>query len=230
MQVIGCDGEKSLINEGCATFPAAVMLLCSNHAKQNIKEKLKDLVGDIELRKTVYTSIFGNEFTVGLVYSDSLKEFDLRLEHLCKKWEVNLKLQYFQVHKADQFQYHIIKCVVQHSGIVDTRDLFTTNATECINSLLKSWKKKKQDPYNFAVSYENIIGNQESNILRAFLGLESTSEAREEFTNYSMDFSDYAAKSMSEKQELRKKVANVVENRKRYDEVLKFLEKVLSRK
>ena len=93
MQVIGCDGEKSLINAGCATFPAAVMFLCSNHTKQNIKEKLKDLVGDIELRKTVYTSIFGNEFTVGLVYSDSLKEFDLRLEHLCKKWEVNLKLQ-----------------------------------------------------------------------------------------------------------------------------------------
>ena len=80
LQVIDCDGEKSLINAGCATFPAAVMLLCSNHAKQNIKEKLKDLVGDIELRKTVYTSIFGNEFTVGLVYSDSFKEFDLRLE------------------------------------------------------------------------------------------------------------------------------------------------------
>ena len=139
LQVIGCDGEKSLINAGCTTFPAAVMLLCSNHAKQNIKEKLKDLVGDIELRKTVYTSIFGNEFTVGLVDSDSFKEFDLRLEHLCKKWEVNPRLQsfcqYFQVHKADQFRYHIIKCVVQHTGIVDTIDLFTTNATECINSL-----------------------------------------------------------------------------------------------
>ena len=203
LQVIGCDGEKSLINAYCASFPAAVMLLCSNHAKQNIKEKLKDLVGDIELRKTVYKSIFGKEFTVGLVYSDSFKEFDLRLEHLCKKWEVNPKLQsfcqYFQVHKADQFRYHIIKCVVQHTGIVDTIDLLTTNTTECINSLLKSWEKKKQDPYNFAVSYENIIENQESNILLAFVGLERTFKVREEFKNYSMDFNDYAAKSMSEK-------------------------------
>ena len=92
MQVIGCDGEKFLINAGCAKFPAAVLLLHSNHAKQNIKVKLKDLVGNIELRKTVYTSIFGNEFTVGLVYSDSLKEFDLKLKHLCKKREVNQKL------------------------------------------------------------------------------------------------------------------------------------------
>ena len=36
-----------------------------------------------------------------------------------------------------------------------------------------------------------------------------------------MDFNDYAAKCMSEKQEFRKKVANIVVNRKRYDEVSK---------
>ena len=57
-------------------------------------------------------------------------------------------------------------------------------------------ERKKQDPYNFAVSYENIIEYQESNIFRMFLGLESTFEVREEFSNYSMDFNDYAAKSM----------------------------------
>ena len=146
LQVTGCDGGISLINAGCARFPAAVMFLCSNHVKQNIKERLKDLVGDIKLRKTVCTSIFGNESTVCLVYSDSLKEFDLRLGYLCKKWEVNPKFQsfcqYFQAHKADQFRYHIIKCVVQHTGIVDTIDLFTTNAAEYVNSLLKSWGKK----------------------------------------------------------------------------------------
>ena len=86
---------KSLINTGCATFPAAVMLLRSNHAKQNIKESLKDLVGNIELRKTEYTLIFGNEFKIALVYSDNLKVFDLRLQHLSKRWEVNPKLQSF---------------------------------------------------------------------------------------------------------------------------------------
>ena len=75
----------ALTEERCATFPVAIMLLRSDHAKQNIKEKLKNLIGNIELRKTVYTSIFGNEFTIALVYSDSLKVFDLRFEHLCKK-------------------------------------------------------------------------------------------------------------------------------------------------
>ena len=37
-----------------------------------------------------------------------------------------------------------------------------------------------------------------------------------------MDFNDYAAKSMSEKQELRKKDANIVVDSKRYDKVLRF--------
>ena len=82
---------------------------------------------------------------------------------------MNAKLQsfcqYFKVHKADQFQYHVIKYVVQHTGIVDKIYLFTTNVAEYINSLLKSWEKKKQDPYIFAVSYENIIENQERNFI-----------------------------------------------------------------
>ena len=62
-------------------------------------------------------------------------------------------------------------------------------------------EKEKARSLHFCctVLYENIIENQESNILHAFLGLESTFEVKEEFSNYSMDFNDYAAKSMSEK-------------------------------
>ena len=88
----------------------------------------------------MYTSIFGNEVTVGLVYSGSLKEFKTwtSTQKLEVKPELQSFCQYFQVHKIDQFQYHIMKCVVQHTGVVDTIDLFTTNATECIGSLLKS--------------------------------------------------------------------------------------------
>ena len=91
--------------------------------------------------------------------------------------KLQLFCQYFQLQKADH-RYHIIKCIVQHTGIVDTIDIFTTNATESIESLLKSWGKKMQDPYNFAASYENITENQESNILPAFLGLVRTFEER----------------------------------------------------
>ena len=144
IQVIGCDSEKSIINASCSTFPAAILLLCANHAKQNIKEKLRDLVSDTDLRKTVFTCLFGNESTVGLVYSNSPDEFDVRFQMLCKKLgkipKLQNFLQYFQVHKADIFRYHLIKGIVDHSGIVDIQDLFTTNSTESINPVLKSWE------------------------------------------------------------------------------------------
>lgn len=55
-------GETYLINAVCKIFRVDAFLLCSNHAIQSIKKKLKDLVGDIELRKTVHKSIFENEF------------------------------------------------------------------------------------------------------------------------------------------------------------------------
>ena len=87
---------------------------------------------------------------------------------------------------------------------------------------VKIMGKENQDLYNFAVSYENIIKTQGSNIVREFLGLESIFEMRKKFKNYSKDLNDYAAKTVSDKQELRKKFANVIVDRKRFDEVLKL--------
>ena len=43
-------------------------------------------------------------------------------------------LSIVKVHKADQLRYHVIKCVAQHTEIVDKIHLFTTNVAECINS------------------------------------------------------------------------------------------------
>ena len=71
IQVIGCDSEISIINASCSTFPAPILLLYGNHGKQNIKDKLRDLVSDADLTETVFTSLFGSKFTVELVYSNS---------------------------------------------------------------------------------------------------------------------------------------------------------------
>ena len=54
---------------------------------------------------------------------------------------------------------------------------------------------------------------------------------RKKFKNYSKDLNDYAAKTVSDKQELRKKLGDIIVDRKRFDEVLKLqTEKMLSRK
>ena len=88
---------------------------------------------------------------------------------ICEKWDKNPELQifpqYFQVHKADIFRYHLIQGVVDHSGLVDIQDLFTTNSTESINLVLNSWVNSKNDPDSFTNSYEKLLNNQNSNIL-----------------------------------------------------------------
>ena len=64
----------------------------------------------------------------------------------------------------------------------------------------------KEEARSFVLSNENIIKTQESNILGAFLGLESISEMTKEFKNYYVNLNDYSAKTMSDKQELIKKI------------------------
>ena len=142
---------------------------------------------------------------------------------LCEKLYKNLKSQkfsqYFQVHKADIFRYHLIKGVVGHSGIVDIQDLFTT---ESINSVLKSWENSKNKPYSFTNSYERLLDNQNKNILGAFWGLESHFVVREEFESHCMEFTVFSQLTCDEKEKLKNKLCTVIVDKKRYEQVIHF--------
>ena len=59
LKVLGSDGERSIINQICNAFPAAMLLICIKHVKDNIKTKfpqnsnaktLKDLKGKFWLQ------------------------------------------------------------------------------------------------------------------------------------------------------------------------------------
>ena len=61
--------------------------------------------------------------------------------------------------------------------------------------------------------------------------METIFEMRKEFKHYPEDLNGYAAKTVSDKQELRKKLRDITVDRKRFDEVLKLqTEKILSRR
>ena len=139
---------------------------------------------------------------------------------LCEKWDKNPKLQkfsqYFQVHKAEIFRYRLIEGDVDHSGIVDIQDLLTTNSTEPINSGLKSSENSKNDPYSFTNSYEKLLDNQNSNISRAFLGLESHYVVREEFKSHWIEFTVFSQLTCDENEKLKNKLCNVIVDKKRW--------------
>ena len=54
----------------------------------------------------------------------------------------------------------------------DKPDKFYNNSIEAIDKLIKHWQNfKKIDLYSFVKEYEELIECQESDILRAYLGL-----------------------------------------------------------
>ena len=100
--------------------------------------------------------------------------------------------------------------------------MFTKNSTESINSVLKSWENSKNDSYSFTNSYEKLLDNQNSNILRAFLGLESHYVVREEFENHCMEFIVFSQLTCDEKEKLKNELCNVIVGKTWYEQVMHF--------
>ena len=84
--MVRADGEKSISNVVCSSFPASILLLCHKDMPKNIE---RHLPGFTEAKKkTTMTQIFGNSYTYGLVDSMTMKEFDERMNALNTEWEI----------------------------------------------------------------------------------------------------------------------------------------------
>ena len=85
--------------------------------------------------------------------------------------------------------------------------------------MIKSWEKTKQDPYSFSKCYEDLIEKQRSDVVRAFLGLDSPYSVRPEFSDQKIEFAEFARLSAEEKKLTSQKLANVLVDAKRYSQV-----------
>ena len=178
LKVIGMDGEKAISNMACLSFPRALLLLCLNHARENIRRKITiDLKMSKEEADKVLEEIFGADTTVGLVHSLSPDDYDMRVEKLSEKWRNTSEIHdrfasYFVVYKQEQFKYHLCRYAVEASEVVDCPSFFYNNSCEFMNKLMKLWQgKKKIDCLKFAEQVEDIAKSQESDVLRAFMHL-----------------------------------------------------------
>ena len=86
--------------------------------------------------------------------------------------ELTVFLKYFRKNKEEVIKYHAIKGAVLACELNDKSDKFYNNSIEAINKLIKHWQNyKKIGLYSFAKEYEELIECQESDVLRAYLGL-----------------------------------------------------------
>ena len=79
------------------------------------------------------------------------------------------------------------------------------------------------DLYAFAKEYEELVQCQESDVLKAYLGLSGPYEVREEFKNNMRKFNtEYASISAPEKEKVKELLLNVAVEPKAYRFIMKF--------
>ena len=78
LRVLGADGENSILNQACHTFPFVILLLCIFHLEENIKRNFPNKIPDSK-KNEVMKVIFGNDIEKGLVDCESLEEFEQNL-------------------------------------------------------------------------------------------------------------------------------------------------------
>ena len=90
LKAFGTDGESELIKAFQMCFPNAVHLRCTNHLRQNVKDKLRDLNVSQSVSKEILADIFGTRigthFESGLADTQSEALFRKSLDRLKARW------------------------------------------------------------------------------------------------------------------------------------------------
>ena len=160
LKSFGTDGEPELIKAFNVCFPQATHLRCTNHLRQNIKDKLRSLSISQSVSSEFLADIFGiqkgRKFEHGLIDANSEASFDKSLEHLKHRWN-NLEKSctssstdpqfylWFIKYKAADIKSCVLPSVRAKAGSDPTRK-FTTNMSESINHVIKqevAWKESK---------------------------------------------------------------------------------------
>ena len=118
----------------------------------------------------------------------------------------------------------MIKGIVNACELNDDQDKFYNNAIESMNKLLKHRQSYKNIVlYAFAKEYEELVQCQESDVLKAYLGLRGPYEVREEFKNNMRNFNtEYASLSAPVKAKVKELLLNVAVEPKAYTSIIKF--------
>ena len=152
----GTDGESELIKALHCAFPKAVHLRCTNHFRQNVKEKLRKIGVSQNVAHEITADIFGVQFgthmQLGLIDSEDMSHFHSTLLSLREKWN---NLERSCVPAANEPMFHSW-FTENHAPIIKGSILpeirkqaevtahFTTNNSESMNSIIKKeveWKE-----------------------------------------------------------------------------------------
>ena len=184
LKCFGTDDEQALHNAFLSVFPSAVHLLCSLHMRRSLKMKLRDLNVGESLQKVVIDDIFRKQVAThkveGLLDAETDEEFDEGFILLSNKWEsldshadgpLHLFGAWLSEYKTALMKKTMSRTARCKAGLGDPPRVFTTNASESINSVLKNKVDyKKNDLPVFLDKLKSVINEQEREMERAIIG------------------------------------------------------------
>ncbi len=183
LRAFGTDGEKALSDAFAHEFHYAVHLTCFLHCRRNIKSQLQVLGYPECATKEILDDVFGcqhgDTFSEGLVDSSSEEDFSQKLEVLERRWSEIEKTydaqpgfyDWFTRNKMMTIQQTMMKPVREEAGLGSPPEPFTTNASETVNSIIKSHVSFKQSQLmELAEKLKEAIDEQEREIERAVIG------------------------------------------------------------
>ena len=186
LRAFATDGESELIKAFGLTFPEAAHLRCTNHLRQNIKDKLRALSIPQEAWKEFLADIFGaqvgSHFEMGLVDAESESSFWQALRGLKEHWN-NLERSHTQPTPQPQFHewFHsykandIVRCVLPSvrakAGLIDARLHFTTNTSETLNNVIKQEMNCKESKLPTLIKHlKHICDRHTAELEKAVIG------------------------------------------------------------
>jgi hypothetical protein len=181
VRVVGTDGEKALSSAFLHEFGFAQHLTCSIHVRRNIKDKISECNLPPQLSSKILADVFGQQ--LGSVHQEGLvdcfdnENFERNLETTIKTWR-NLEststsniekfIGWFMENKVEVIRNTMLHSARVDCGLGNPPSMFTTNASESINALLKHKVdyKKHQLP-DFIDKVVELVAEQKQEVERA---------------------------------------------------------------
>ena len=183
LKSFGTDGEIALYQAFKHSFPSATHLLCTIHARRNIKSKIQEMGISESVQQVILGDIFGKQVGThhleGLIDAENDEEYDDGLCSLIGKWKaldtgkdgpVCSFTEWFLRYKSKAVKEGLLRSNRQRAGLGDPPSQFTTNASESMNALIKmKMDYKKHELPVFLDKLKEVIDEQERELERAVL-------------------------------------------------------------
>ena len=185
IQAFGTGGDLALVEAFSHNFRDTRQLRYFIHLKRNISDKLKErgIPGkeSSEFIADIFGKSCGSSFEEGLVDAEDAKDFECRLSTCEEVWLARESMflregqlsfhSYFKVHYASVMCNCMLKTLRKSVGLGSPPAIFTTNASESINAVIKrkvNYKATEWPHFNDAL--KELVESQREEAIRALSG------------------------------------------------------------